>query len=288
MAALALDNTMMLITGGIVHHEGESYTLSAQGGVTRVTFAGDLASGGLNPLAAGDKVYCQYLANALTGGGGGGGGDPVLLTPDIGGGLVASQDQTMASARISAASPGSLYPESSTVTVTRMYDMVDLFSGAALVPFEGGSDFLVLIPKPESNFAEALTLMRITVSNSGGSDSTYVDVERQFEILVTGSPDVNTTDMSDPQIASGKAKVTWSFSGTVVAIEGRNWDEASGQYAESISTTNLPSPVEGTLVRYANRTVLPQKLLRRLVGVNGGRSEWFELIIQGTGGSSEF
>jgi hypothetical protein len=73
MAGMALDNTMMVITGGIVHHEGESYTLSTQGSVTRLTFAGDLASGGLNPLAEGDKVYCQYLVNAAAGQSGGGG-----------------------------------------------------------------------------------------------------------------------------------------------------------------------------------------------------------------------
>jgi hypothetical protein len=82
MAGLALDNTMMVITGGIVHHEGESYTLSTQGSVTRLTFAGDLASGGLNPLAEGDKVYCQYLVNAAAGQSGGGGtGGGVDNTP---------------------------------------------------------------------------------------------------------------------------------------------------------------------------------------------------------------
>ena len=281
MAGLALDNTMMVIVGGLVHHEGDSYSLSAQGGVTRITWAGDLAAGGLNPLVAGDKVYCQYIVNATASqSGGGGGGSPVLLTPDIGGGLVASEDQTTANARISAASPGSLYPESSTVTVTRMYDMVDVVSGDSLVPFEDGSDFLVVIPKPESTFAEAVTLMKITVSNSGGSDSTYVDVNRKFEILVNGIPEVNITDMSDSRIAQlGKARVTWSFSGTAVAIEGRSWDAASGQYAESISHTDFSPSASGTLIRYASRTATVQKLLRRLVGENGGTSDWFETII---------
>lgn len=73
-ANLAMDNTVMMITGGVVHNEVESYTMSVSGAVSRLTFAGDLAAAGVNPLASGDKVYCQYLTKDIVSSGGGGGG----------------------------------------------------------------------------------------------------------------------------------------------------------------------------------------------------------------------
>ena len=60
-AHLAIANTMILSSGGVMHHEGESYTLSTVGGVTRVTFAGDLVDPAASKLIAGDKVYLQYI-----------------------------------------------------------------------------------------------------------------------------------------------------------------------------------------------------------------------------------
>lgn len=58
---LAVADTMILSSGGIMHQEGESYTLSTVSGVTRVTFAGDLISPSPSALVAGDKVYLQYI-----------------------------------------------------------------------------------------------------------------------------------------------------------------------------------------------------------------------------------
>jgi hypothetical protein len=60
-AHLAATDTMMLTSGGVVHVEGESYTLSTVGGVTRITFIGDLIDPSPSKLVAGDKVYVQYL-----------------------------------------------------------------------------------------------------------------------------------------------------------------------------------------------------------------------------------
>lgn len=60
-AFLAVADSMRLLTGGVEQIEGESYTLSTVGGVTRVTFAGDLVSPAPSALVAGDKVYLQYL-----------------------------------------------------------------------------------------------------------------------------------------------------------------------------------------------------------------------------------
>jgi len=58
---LAIANTMILSTGGVMHQEGESYSLSTVGGVTRVTFSGDLVDPAASKLVAGDKVYLQYI-----------------------------------------------------------------------------------------------------------------------------------------------------------------------------------------------------------------------------------
>lgn len=60
-AFLAIADSMRLLTGGVEQIEGESYTLSTVGGVTRVTFAGDLVTPAPSALEAGDKVYLQYL-----------------------------------------------------------------------------------------------------------------------------------------------------------------------------------------------------------------------------------
>jgi hypothetical protein len=279
MAGLALENTMMVIVGGLVHHEGESYSLSTQGSVTRLTWAGDLVSGGANPLEAGDKVYCQYLMNALAGGGGGGGGESpapsftsVAVNADTGGVLVEFAQATgMVVEKQTDGTWANAYGPDVVVDVT---GLTGTAFNLALEPYLlGGSD----------------TSYRMKVVNGSQQSDWYnFSIHRMPEISVNeGTPFVDTTDMSDPQVMSGKAKVTWSFNGTAVAIEGRNWDEASGQYSEAISVTNLSSPASGTLVRYASRTALPQKLLRRLVGANGGTTAWFELIIPGTGGSFE-
>ena len=58
-AALALADTMILMTGGVVHNEGsgDDYTLSVVAGKTRITFEPDLAA----ILVAGDDIYLQYL-----------------------------------------------------------------------------------------------------------------------------------------------------------------------------------------------------------------------------------
>jgi hypothetical protein len=60
-AHLAAADTMMVMSGGVVHVEGESYTLSTVGGVTRITFIGDLVDPSPSKLEAGDKVHVQYL-----------------------------------------------------------------------------------------------------------------------------------------------------------------------------------------------------------------------------------
>jgi len=60
-AHLAAADTMMVMSGGVVHVEGESYALSTVGGVTRITFIGDLVDPSPSKLEEGDKVHIQYL-----------------------------------------------------------------------------------------------------------------------------------------------------------------------------------------------------------------------------------
>jgi len=60
-AHLAAADTMLVMSGGVVHIEGESYTLSEVGGVTRITFIGDLVDPSPSKLEEGDKVHVQYL-----------------------------------------------------------------------------------------------------------------------------------------------------------------------------------------------------------------------------------
>lgn len=54
-------NTLQVVFSGVVQRQGVDYTLSLEGGVTRVTFDGDLATGGAAELVATDVLECQYL-----------------------------------------------------------------------------------------------------------------------------------------------------------------------------------------------------------------------------------
>jgi hypothetical protein len=63
LAREAMANTMLVSVSGTVQYEDEDYSLSAVGGVTRVTFIGDLTPDDDGAaLVEGDKVYFQYWA----------------------------------------------------------------------------------------------------------------------------------------------------------------------------------------------------------------------------------
>jgi hypothetical protein len=53
-------NGMSAYVDRLAIHQGEDYTLSVVGGVTRITFAGDLVSPGNQQLQNGDSIYIRY------------------------------------------------------------------------------------------------------------------------------------------------------------------------------------------------------------------------------------
>ena len=53
-------SSLNLSFGGVIQREGVDYTLSTVLGVTRITFAGDLATGGASELVATDELDAQY------------------------------------------------------------------------------------------------------------------------------------------------------------------------------------------------------------------------------------
>lgn len=55
-------NSLILWVDGVMQVEGTDYTLS--GSPTRITFAGDLATGGNSALVNGDVLHCQYTSLA--------------------------------------------------------------------------------------------------------------------------------------------------------------------------------------------------------------------------------
>lgn len=61
LAFTIIPDSLLLVVSGVVQVEGTDYTLSTSGGVTRITFAGDLATGGAAELVATDVLRCQYL-----------------------------------------------------------------------------------------------------------------------------------------------------------------------------------------------------------------------------------
>lgn len=60
LAHLIKTSSLDVVVSGIVQTEGTDYTLSTVGGVTRVTFAGDLATGGGAALVSGDIFNAKY------------------------------------------------------------------------------------------------------------------------------------------------------------------------------------------------------------------------------------
>lgn len=60
LSHLAVANSMQLVVGGVMQEETLDYTLAPSGGVTRLSFAGGLATGGISELVSGDILYVQF------------------------------------------------------------------------------------------------------------------------------------------------------------------------------------------------------------------------------------
>lgn len=61
LAFTAKPNSLMLVVNGVVQSETDDYTLSVVGGVTRLSFAGDLATGGNSALIATDVLKISFI-----------------------------------------------------------------------------------------------------------------------------------------------------------------------------------------------------------------------------------
>lgn len=55
-----ITDSEMVFVGALYLHSGDHYTVSSVGGVTRLTWAGDMVVGGTSELVAGDVVYVRY------------------------------------------------------------------------------------------------------------------------------------------------------------------------------------------------------------------------------------
>jgi len=60
LAFTIVDFSLSLSVSGVLQTEGVDYTLSVVSSVTRITFAGDLATGGPAALISGDVLHAQY------------------------------------------------------------------------------------------------------------------------------------------------------------------------------------------------------------------------------------
>jgi hypothetical protein len=57
-----LANVVFAFIDRLAMHETEDFSVSTVGGVSKITFMGDMISGGVTPLEAGDMVYFKYKA----------------------------------------------------------------------------------------------------------------------------------------------------------------------------------------------------------------------------------
>ena len=60
LAYLAKDSSVVGAVMRLAIHEGDDYTLSTVSGKTRLTFAGEIATGGNSALVAGDILHLTY------------------------------------------------------------------------------------------------------------------------------------------------------------------------------------------------------------------------------------
>lgn len=56
----AISGSEMVFVGPLYVHENDEYSVSSVGGVTRITFEGELASGGNTSVSSGDIIYVRY------------------------------------------------------------------------------------------------------------------------------------------------------------------------------------------------------------------------------------
>jgi len=47
--------------GPLYVHENDEYSVSVVAGKTRISFSGEIASGGLSEVMAGDVIYVKYM-----------------------------------------------------------------------------------------------------------------------------------------------------------------------------------------------------------------------------------
>lgn len=57
----AISGSEMVFVGPLFVYEGDEYSVSVVGGKTRITFMGELASGGNTSVASGDVIYVRYM-----------------------------------------------------------------------------------------------------------------------------------------------------------------------------------------------------------------------------------
>lgn len=60
LAHQAIEKSLVVFVGRLALHAGEDYTVSVVGGVTKLTWAGDFAVGGVEGIEAGDKIKVIY------------------------------------------------------------------------------------------------------------------------------------------------------------------------------------------------------------------------------------
>lgn len=60
LAHQAVEKSLVVFVGRLALHAGEDYTVSVVGGVTKLTWAGDFAVGGVEGIEAGDKIKVTY------------------------------------------------------------------------------------------------------------------------------------------------------------------------------------------------------------------------------------
>lgn len=143
LSAEAIADSEFVFVGSLYLHKDDHYTVSSVGGVTRLTWTGDLASSGATPLVSGDVVYVRYESSSSSGGttppGGG-------TTPPGGGTYTPPGGGTYTPPGGGTTPPGSSYSFPPTIGVTDNGDGTTTFSWAGASLPNNGVGTVYLVP----------------------------------------------------------------------------------------------------------------------------------------------
>jgi len=195
------NSTFIFVQGGGYLYEGDDYSLSVVGEVSRVTLLGDFAAGGVTALENGDVLACQYQYDSVgSGGNSGGGGGGLAPNLDL---MSAFESGSNYSIYWSVTNPGTTY-----VAVVVSGPGWTLVAGAGLASAGYGQVDKALLTNGNSYRLKLYTDMYLTTA----VDPQVISAQSfTASISSGGGPTTITGGMPPYTVMGSNASLTWTI-----------------------------------------------------------------------------